>query len=416
MKISNLLVQYIYFFAILFSCPFFVHSHNIYVGQLFIYAQIFMLMFFFLFLRLVQKKHGKFFSFKDILFVCISFALFVSFYYGILTVIFTDVIIFRDLFDIFRPIIYLLIILFPLIFNIKYNQLQKIVRFVCFLALLEVAINFFIFVDFGKPIINIYRVQTSGINYLRFSGTFGFAYTFSNFIFFLLLYSIFLYKVHKTKTLRILFSLFFLCILVSGSRVGIVALIIILFVIFIVENQIKELLFLLCFSLFLTFFLFIFLDKIYFDKVCSYFFRLIQLGVEDPSASHRFAELVLAKNILEKNLLFGEGSNKYYFNKILGLHLESLYAYYLAKWGLLGFLLYIFHLGLILFLNHKVMLHYRSDPYVYALSKSFFYWVLSIFIFGFSTSITDSYRGPFIFYTIVGYLLMLYCYRGRLNE
>ena len=379
------------------------------------YLQLFSFLFFIYGLKFFQDFNIKVYRIFSIV---LFFASFLFLYYSLDTVINTPYIIKRDIADFFRPFIYAFIASFPFIFPVKQEDFKEIIKFSLILIFIQIFMNILVFIPGLDLFVKAYRPQHFGINYFRFSGTFGYAYTFSAFMTFVLLYAIFFYTQYsgenKTK-LMLLVDLIFLSIVLSGSRAGLGGIIIVLLILFLFERQkVVKLLFIkliFIFALIVVFFVYIGIDITIVQKIVDNIKSLLEKGVNDPSAGHRFAELLLTKEILEKNFWLGAGSNKFIFNVVKGLHLESLYAYYLAKWGFLGFMIYNTQIFLVWLLSKKVESLYIDNIYISSLAKAMKYWIFALYIFGLSISFVDSYRGPFIFYLLVGYLLYFYILR-----
>ncbi len=347
----------------------------------------------------------------------ILFCVVVSLYYSITTIVFTDIIIYRDIVDFFRPFIYLLVFVFG-ISTSRVFCLRKIYKIFYVVFFLQFFFNFLIFVPGADAIVKVYRPQDSGLNYIKFSGTFGFSYTYVFFCIFCGMWGFFKYIDDRKRSDLFLFFFGFLAIVLSGSRAGMLTYIILLMVVpflSVTNNYGRRLLlkfFLFC-TILIVFSAPFIVKSEFFSSLISYSVRLFELGFDDPSARRRVGELLMAVEILSENFLFGLGSSKHYFNEILGVHLESLYSYHLAKWGLIGFVFYVFHIYLIAKISAVAARITSLNPVERSLCASLVVTCVSIFILGFSISPTDSYIGPLWFYFAVGLGFGVYLHSKR---
>jgi len=333
------------------------------------------------------------------------FSLFCSLYYILVTLAFTEKVIARDVADFVRPFIYLYIFMFG--YNAAGNvAIEKVYLFLAIIFLFEFFFNLLIFFPGGEDLVKIYRPQAGGINFIRFSGTFGFSYTYVFFCIFFGVWSLFLYSYRRVRIYLVGFVLATFAIFMSGSRAGLVAyLLIVMLLVFSrhTPNKGKRSIAYITLLAVATFILMLplFADSDFFVQSFEYSMRLIDEGKDDPSARRRLAEFGVALDVLTESPLFGLGSNKEFFNEVLGFHLESLYSYQFAKWGMVGFGIYLFHVVCIYRASGR-LLRDGAEEVVRSMGAAAMVACVAIFLLGFAISNTDSYIGPFWFYFFVG--------------
>lgn len=336
----------------------------------------------------------------------LCFCFFVSIYYVLSTFVFTNHIIIRDLVDFFRPFLYLFIFVFG-VSVVRVLGIRVIYRVLFFVFFVQFFFNLLIFVPGMDGLVKVYRPQDSGLNYIKFSGTFGFSYTYVFYCIFFGIWGFYRYIEDRSSAALLLFFVSLLAIVLSGSRAGLATFAFVFFLLPFMPatNRFGRRV---LFRFFLTSFAFLLVSVPYliqsdfFSELINYGYRLVELGLDDPSARRRVAELEHAVTILENNLLFGAGSSKFYFNEVLGVHLESLYAYHLAKWGVLGLFIYFFHIFYIYFFCRSQLKTFEYSASERSLFSAIMIACISIFIIGFSISPSDSYIGPLWFYFVVG--------------
>lgn len=309
----------------------------------------------------------------------------------------------RDYFEICRPFIYCSFFLCPLLINSDITIIPYIRKILIFSTILDIIK----FIPIFYPILRFYSpFEFNTVNYIRFSGTFGFCYNYGFIMLFFFLYSIF-NKNESQRKKMIYITLLGICILLTGSRSVIAAffLCIGLFYIFQVSGITRKLKYI-SFTIILFTALYLILKEIdtpIINATLQYVERLFNTIFgegSDASLDTRQNQLDLALSYLSQNYLLGIGSMKNVNEPI-----EMLFGYYLSAWGILGTLIYLSIIIYFLIIARKC---FDSPSYYSNFSKANFLWIISIPLIGMSSPITDQVRVFNIFYFIEGLQFLIY--------
>jgi hypothetical protein len=127
----------------------------------------------------------------------------------------------------------------------------------------------------------------------------------------------------------------------------------------------------------------------------------------DVSTNHRINEFLWGWHYFLEYFPFGPGPNRTEISTHFAV-VESFYGLYMLKWGLVGLLLYYYFVAYMV----KIAIHTLSlynDIFIQNFTKSFIVLMISvILVFGFSSAISDRFKGLPFFYLTAGYVYMLY--------
>lgn len=315
---------------------------------------------------------------------------------------------YRDFFEPIRPLIYLFCFIYPLVIiekDIRHNE--QLIFFIRFIVLGIASLDLLKFNFSLIPLISLYSpFEYNTINYIRFSGTFGFCYNYGYILLFFLAYTL-LEK--KQSTVNYIYILAFVSLIVlTGSRAVFLGLfmLFLIYIIFFLKKKSSSLLFLLFFVLFIPIIYNILkdMDVPLVTSTIGYIERLffaLSGEVADGSLNTRQSQLEKAYSYFMKSPLLGNGPLKENTDPI-----EILLGYYFSSWGILGsgaYFLLIFYFG---YLAKKCFNSFSS--FIRTYSKANFIWILLIPIVGMSTPITDQVRVFNFFFFIQGIQYILY--------
>lgn len=345
-------------------------------------------------------------------------------YFGFSTLLGTKELNWRDLADIVRPFVYFIYFLFPLLFPLRQDEFKYLIRLLVTIAIFQLLFSSLVYVPESWPIVDLYKGRLSSdavhFHFLRWSGTVGYPSDFSFFLSFFVYYS--LYKLHidfrmSGRRRSATWLLFLLCgggILMTASRGGIGTVGVMLCIILLFTGVGRDwrlglaLLALLALGLWVVFGLgFLTVELI------AYVLSVLSISSElDASAVHRVKELELAASYFLDYFPVGPGANRSELSDQINV-IESTYGYYMSKWGLTGILLYFCGVVFIAMRGISVYKH-ATDAATKAFAAAVVILNLSVpLVFGFSSAITDRYKGLPFFYLLVGYLFSLGYSRGR---
>ena len=297
---------------------------------------------------------------------------------------------FGDFIEVLRPVVYLFTYLTSLVIIIP--TLRK--KGICFVFnIFEKAVFFFSLIEFLKffkpsfPFFALYSLFPFGsINFVRMSGTTGFAYSWAWIICVCLFWNIFL---NRKITLKFVYYSFL--ILLTGSRTGFLTLLITYFFVFLFFKKTRGILVLALIMLSSLLVVLYFLEVEVVKTSIDYIIRLIMtvLGkASDGSFSTRRNQNQLAMQYFDENMFFGIASNK-----AQNITIENFYFHHLRNWGLLGISIYVITLfGFLIFSRRK----YRKISLVI---------LISAFVISFSSPVFDQIRNFNIMYLLFAVLL-----------
>ena len=378
-----------YFIPLIVMCPCFFGYLGLNKGQM---LYLFIVFSFSIFYFLINNKTLKTTFSYNIVYIILSFLL-LSLEYFISTILNfnrNDYSL-SDFIEILRPIVYLfsflssLIIIKPLVKRYGNKRIfLTLERCIFIFSVIEI----FKFFKLFSPFFALYTIFPFGsINYIRMSGTTGFAYSYAWLVIIIIFIII---SIQKKLTLKFIYYAFL--VLLTGSRSGVFAFGIVLFFIFVFykKTRLPLLISLFIISLLITI--------LYFAEVgvvktsIDYIIRLILtvLGKStDGSFSTRRRQNQIAMQYFDEHMLFGIASNKK--NNIT---IENFYFHHLRNWGLLGLIGYILILILFFLLVGKT---YR---------KMVFIILTTSFVISFSSPIFDQVRNFNILYLIFANMML----------
>lgn len=308
-------------------------------------------------------------------------------------------IILKDFSDIIRPLIYLYFFLIGCVLGIKLGKTSFFISTIVVTVLISLFFDVIKFIDQFQAITNLYAVFEFGeLNYIRYSGTFGFCYNFGFVI--LYIYSI-LIVFHGRKAVSFIVG----CVLMMliGSRSVILAFVVInilYFFLFSEQQFLKKIIILPIFAL-VVFALYIIATTweipVASDSI-RYSERLINAlsGTEaDGSLGTRSNQLTIAIERFNKSPLWGIGPSKNDYP------IEMQFGYYISSWGIFGTV--IFYLIQINFFLTAVRGSKSRDMHVKYFSTANLLWLIAALIVGMSTPITDQIRVFQLYFLVQGY-------------
>jgi hypothetical protein len=356
---------------------------------------------------------------KKVVFSVSAYGVFVSIYYSLCTILFTNTFQWADFVDLARPPLYLIYFLFPLIVPLREGELKTVVNFLFYACLIQILFSCFVYFSSLWPLVDLYKGRLSNdpiiMHFYRWSGTFGYPSDFSFFLS-LFIYLKLLEFVDKRSKNDYKLNLY-LTILVIGlfftfSRGGIGTVVIVIFVLILFQNikfKIKTL-FPICCSLIIVFGLYGFYNSETVNYVgTDYIMSVISTdGDVDDSTHHRIYELKLAYEYAIKYFPFGSGSNRTELKSRINV-IESFYGYHLMKWGVFGLLLILIPFAYMSKVSFCVGKYFCHDSLLRNFSLAVLLLTVSVPLsFGWSSAISDRFKGLPFFYLMNGYIFMLY--------
>lgn len=409
-KINSLTINK-FFWTVLIFYP----SAKAYTGSTSLSQQIMHLFFASIFIALIIiKKRSISLKVEYIFFLFLSLS-----YFLLLTLITSNNIIIRDLGDPIRPLIYFFYFSLPFFFKINISEFKKIFSYLIVLLFFQIAFSTGVYFEFMQPIIDLYKGRMSNdeipFHYFRWSGTFIYPSDFSFFLSFFIYYyfnKIFLFKrTAQDKSAIFTLLLLFITLFMTVSRGGIFTVIGMLGIISL-YIIIKRKLFL---KAFMVVSILVVLLGLLFQELkevkgvegqINYFLMTTESGKVDDSTSHRLVEFNIAKSYFLDYFPFGAGPNRVELKKKINV-IESLYGYYMSKWGFLGLSLYFVS---VFFLSKKALDLYKvsNDTEIKLIGFSFFILTISVpLLFGLSSAVTDRFKGLPFYYVMAGYIVIL---------
>lgn len=409
MKLYTNSILYIYIFLIVFFPSFFGYT-SLGAGQLIYLFFILLLYVVFVILFPLQKITSKIYSISLIfLLQSISYLLTLTF-----SVINRNLII-RDFFEPIRPLLYYAFFLTPILLHYKNI---KVVTFLQRILIWSSALDIIKFLPFVYPIICLYNpFEFNAINYIRFSGTFGFCYNFGFLMIFVFLY--YLTQKEKNKENYIYITVSTIIIFLTGSRSIYAAYFFVLFIyyMFFIKGFYKKFMYIMFSFIFFTALYLISeqIDSPILNATVAYVERLVDtiFGTgSDGSLDTRQNQWSLALSYFSENYLLGIGPMKNSNEPI-----EMMYGYYISSWGILGTSIYIIQIIYFIINTIKCINHNSIKGNELAFSKANLLWLLSISLVGMSSPITDQVRVSNIFYLIQGIqFIILYKHNENNNQ
>ncbi|MBD5266816.1 MAG: O-antigen ligase family protein [Bacteroides sp.] len=308
-------------------------------------------------------------------------------------------IILKDFSDIIRPFIYLYFFIIGCVFGMRFGKNSFFISALIVTALLSLVFDGIKFFEQFQTITKLYSVFEFGeLNYIRYSGTFGFCYDFGFVA--LLIYSIsIVFYAKKGLT----FILGCLIMMLVGSRSVILAFGVInglYFFLFSKKQFFKKIILIPVFVLVVVFLYVIATTweiPVASDSI-RYSERLVNAlsGTDaDGSLGTRNNQLEVAIERFNKSPIFGVGPSKNDYP------IEIQLGYYISSWGIVGTVIFYFiqfNFGIVAVRGIK-----SRETIVKYFSTANLLWLISALIVGMSTPITDQVRVFQLYYLIQGY-------------
>lgn len=297
-----------------------------------------------------------------------------------------------DIIEILRPSIYFMSLISSVLIlqkSIQENGSQVVLEYfektVFVISVLE-------FIKFLPPAFSFFKLYTvfpfGSINYIRLSGTTGFAYSWA----WICIICLFL-TVSKTRRIKFKFFWYSIVVFMTGSRTGILALPFCWFLIFIHFKKTRlPLIFCISFIILVIVFLYFINVEIVVTSV-DYIIRLVKVILlgegKDGSFNTRNRQKMIAMEYFNSSPLFGVASNK-----AEHIIIENFYFHHLQNWGLIGLVFYI-----LILLSFYILGNNKNRSVIFA--------ILSIsFIICFSTPLFDQIRIFSILYLLFASFLI----------
>lgn len=329
-----------------------------------------------------------------------------------------DVLSIRDLFEFHKPV-YILAV-FLLFSSIKWDAgkiedyIIKPYRYVFVFMIIYALVETFTG-QFGTFLSTLVYKNDRAILYGKATGSFGITYFFAVFMIFSAFFFFFSYLFKGRKRDAILFVLSLVCVLASQSRTMLIALVVAFFYLLAVYWTFRD--FPKKTAIYITFFSVFILGIILFNPVLEWAektYPYLYLGISaliekggvsatgGGSANIRYQQLLWVVENQSEIPILGAG-----IGKATGPQLESFYALYLYRYGLLGVLFYVIIWILTLVTSIKA---YRKAIQEKAYDLAAFGLALSIFciilpVSSLSSVITDQPRFVVLYYGSLGMLL-----------
>ncbi len=308
-------------------------------------------------------------------------------------------IILKDFSDILRPLFYLYFFIIGYVLGIKLEKSYFLVTSVVVLTLLSFIFDILKFNESFQAITNLYAVFEYGeLNYIRYSGTFGFCYNFGFVCLFGYAIALTFYS-HKAIT----FFVSCIVMMLIGSRSVILAFIIVTLLYFFVFSKISALKKTIIIPIVIALIIFLYIVAVTWEipvvsDSIKYSERLINAlsGKEaDGSLGTRSGQLAVAIERLLKSILFGVGPAKNNYP------IEIQLGYYLSSWGIIGTIVFVsIQLNFFVVAARGLKL---KDSFISKFSTANLLWLISALIVGMSTPITDQIRVFQLYFLIQGY-------------
>ncbi|MDI3473269.1 MAG: hypothetical protein PWQ48_1550 [Thermotogaceae bacterium] len=334
-----------------------------------------------------------------------------------------------DVLDVFRVVVYLFFFILPvvIIYEKDMSEVEEVAIFIrnvlVALSIIEIVVSLGVFFPTFYPVMNLLKGRQSTdrvfFQFLRFSGTLGYPADLGFFLIFPLNILLLEFVLKSRRSSIMLYTILLFGEIMTASRASIAALGI--------SHLFSALFCLLCISknrakLFIKFSLFSLIITLTISSLLwglrgtssigeyyiEYVLKFVEKGFySDESSYYRLNEIVEGWQI-SKSTLFGYGASKEYFSTYHG-PVESLYYYYLAKWGIFGFGFIIFFAGIVITkLVKTAKIISTSKKYqsvlIFLLSNASV--VASVFVFGVGSTFFRN-KTPLYFYYIIGVSLFL---------
>jgi hypothetical protein len=358
-------------------------------------------------------------------YLCATFGLFVA-YYAFTTLAFTRAPTGRDMADVIRPVVYGTYALFPLLVPLGREEFARLLRAGAWVVIGQVVFSALVHVPLAWPLVDMFKGRPSGdmpLHFYRWSGTFGYP---SDFSFFLSLPIYFVFAKYRAgiapsrlETTAAAFAV--IGVLMSFSRGGIFSIVIMLGLAAVASGALKRartwimagaLAGVVTVGLATA-------DPETLERAeqVQYLLQAFgdsESGARDSSTNHRLNELEIATELAARHAPFGTGANRAEIGTRIEI-VESFYGFHLMKWGWLGTAAFAgFLLGTAVLTYDRVRRRGGATPNERALVVAYVMIVLSIvLLFGWSSAVSDRFKGLPLFYLLTGYVLQATCRGAR---
>lgn len=353
----------------------------------------------------------------------ILFPLLLSSYYIVCTLLYTSELDVADISDFSRPFVYVIYLVFPLLYPLSEKELDRFLKFFFMLCGFQIAFSALVYFDIFWPLLDLYKGRMSDdpvfFHFFRWSGTFGYPSDFSYYLSFFIYYQFFK-LIHAPSQFSYrdwIFVMFcFIALILTLSRGGIGTVVIMLGFSYLLTRAKYSLIvnFMLIFLIIGSVFTFMFIsleDSNYENLNLEYIVTAFDGDEMDDSAKHRIVEMKIALEYFDKCFPFGCGSNRVELKKRINV-IESLYGYHFSKWGLIGFIVYLFFIIWILLHIGFAIKSYDKRSHVSVFLHAVFLLILSVpVVFGFSSAISDRFKGLPLHFVMAGYAMSFYVHK-----
>ncbi len=305
----------------------------------------------------------------------------------------------KDFTDALRPVIYLYFFILGFVFGKRLSLTKSFVNIIVILICVSLIFDIIKFFESFQLITKLYAVFEYGyLNYIRYSGTFGYCYNFGFVLIFIYCYCILSFPFKS-----FIFIGGCIAMLLVGSRSVLAAYMVVNIILFFTSSipSYKKILIVPIIVLFIWVMYFIGTSweiPVISDSI-QYAERLydtISGTAVDGSYDVRSSQKDKALLRFIESPIFGVGPTKD------ELPIEMQLGYYVSSWGICGLIIFIILQFCFFDSAIKGALSNKKD-YLYKFSKSNAIWIISSFIVGMSTPITDQIRVFQIYFIIQGY-------------
>jgi hypothetical protein len=305
-----------------------------------------------------------------------------------------------DIIEILRPLVYFLSFLFSVMIFQPYIKKRGLYYYTDFfekIVFLSSFVEFFKYLESSKHFFYLYTPSEFGnINYIRFSGFTGFAYSYA----WILLICIILNAVKTNGRVSFRFFYFSGLVFLTGSRTGIFALGMIYFFLFFMLRKIRTRLVLLLVSgIAIIYVLYLAKLKVVvtsIDYTKRLIFSFLNNKSMDGSLSARLSQANDALARFYQSPFYGVASNKQD-----SIRLEMFYFHHLGVWGFAG--LFLYFILLLVFFEFVI----KTERKIYWLI------LMMSFVLCFSLVLFDQVRLFNIFYTLIALLIINSYYKQK---
>jgi hypothetical protein len=317
-----------------------------------------------------------------------------------------------DLLDVARPMVYAAYFALPFAIRLSEPEVVWLLKVLLWIAVFQVLFSAAVYWPPLWPFVDIFKGRPSDdlvvFHFFRWSGTSGYP---SDFAFLL---SFFIYLIFfapprlMAPMLRwTLLALLSIGLVMTMSRGGIASAAVMIALGSVLFGRLRQF-FVLAGLGALALTATIVVDHLVEEPTVNpgYVLELVEQGAEARSAQHRVHEIAMAADYSSRYFPFGAGAAR---DDIYGRIrvVESLYGHYLIKWGVLGLAAFLLSAAYFAWASWRCAFH-AYEPWIQAFGRAFFLLTLSVpLVFGWSSAISDRFKGLPFYYVLGGYLALL---------